>query len=399
MVKGPNLEIRNKKENQKDSHLSVGIKPIMTCVGSLEDFNLPPYSFKKTVEERASVNDIFDENNQQSNKKLHNVDFYNKDISPTGSLTYGFETYVISPIDSFNKFSEEILDCTSLVVCGIDKNTNKQISFLTHQPPDTLIQVYDKHNDEETEKNALSIRQAFNVDLNHRLKEMKDRCFSGTIDAVIVGGNYLYRHDNQNDVPLPDAKNTERIEYLSSIKTISKKVKDVLGFEPIVVNGPKIDSSEEPYTNMESDSVYYDNANRRLYAVRPKVNSDIDSFTASTMAEHMGTTLGGVHIDKKTIEAPKSDDFKKIQFAIEQENQRVKAVIELKEKVDAKLKFVVENPVTFEFCTDLAEFIGRPDEAEKIFKLIKAEGEVLPLLRVNHLGNMITRLKYPKPKD
>jgi hypothetical protein len=98
---------------------------------------------------------------------------------------------------------------------------------------------------------------------------MKERCKVGTLDAIIIGGRDY--SDSDSDL----AKKLSQ-EYVESIKFISTEVKKIFDFEPIVINGPKL-----PDTGEEGDDVYYDNANRRLYLLRPEVNKNVGSFPAS----------------------------------------------------------------------------------------------------------------------
>jgi len=135
-------------------------------------------------------------------------------------------------------FSESFKNCTGLIVAGIDKETGESVSFLSHEDPDYFLRY-------------ASATEKFADDLRERIQELKDRCEEGTIDAVIVGGNYF------SDRP------KYRENYLMSIAVVSKEVKSVLGFEPVVITGPKTTSGQ--------DDVFYDNSHRRLYIMRTKV--------------------------------------------------------------------------------------------------------------------------------
>lgn len=63
-------------------------------------------------------------------------------------------------------------------------------------------------------------------DLQQSLAEVKQQRKEGTIDAVVVGGEYVDRGVNKK-------------EYLGSIQLFSKEVKNVFGFEPVIITGPK----------------------------------------------------------------------------------------------------------------------------------------------------------------
>lgn len=227
------LHTSDKKET---SHLIEGVKPIMVCIGSYPDFD----DSGGTDEMGARL--------YRSSKGLHNVNYFSNvsDLNRNNFLNSGEKTYVISILDGFNKVSEGFCDCTGLVVVGLDKETGENISFLTHQDPTKFLE--DKKDD-------------FLSHLRQRLIEVKNKCKPGTIDAVIVGGNFV----------------GGRRVYLDSIELLSTEARSALGFKPVVINGPKKESGW--------DNVYFDNKNRRLYFFRPKVNSEIGSFTVSDLPE------------------------------------------------------------------------------------------------------------------
>lgn len=226
-----------------EGHLKKGVKPIMACIGSFDDYYGSGQNPKK---------EIFDE--QLDN--AHYVDYGGSAdyLKKKNFLSTGYETYVLSVVDNKNKFSDRFFDCTGLVVAGIDKETGKNISFLSHQDPVKFLR--NKKDD-------------FIKHLEQQLGEIKERCISGTIDAIIVGGNYL---NITNDMKLDSKK-----KYLDSVELLSIEIKKILGFEPNVINGPKKIGGK--------DDIYYDNENKRLYFMRKKVNKDIGSFTNSSIEE------------------------------------------------------------------------------------------------------------------
>ncbi len=236
-----NLPISKTRE-----HLNLnikGAKPIIACVGSFDDYR----KSKQAPREEIYRGKLFEE--------VHNVDYGDlpEDCENKSFLNAGEKTYFISTIDEGNKFSERLYDCTALIVAGIDKETGKNISFLTHQDPVKFL---------------LNKKDDFIKHLGQRLDEIKKRCVPGTIDAVIVGGAYFDGNDNKG---LSNKK-----KYLDSIELLSLETKQILGFDPSVINGPK-KVSLEGY----GDGVYYDNKNRGLYFVRREVNEDTGSFTQS----------------------------------------------------------------------------------------------------------------------
>lgn len=249
------MESSKLPEALKSKHLKAGIKPIMACVGSFDDDN---YDSK----ERVFLSESF-------NSELGSATNVNWKTTPQeqtriGLLNPGTGSYVISPIDHSKKYSFDFCNCTGLIVCGIDKKTGEEISFMSHQEPNQIL-VEDK--------------EKFNEHLALRLSEIARRCEPGTIDAVIVGGNYIGTKNfneklavYQPEVRAEEARESREV-YLSSIKLVSEKAREFLGFEPIIINGPK--------TILNSDNVYYDTKHRRIYFLREKVNQDTRDFSVS----------------------------------------------------------------------------------------------------------------------
>jgi hypothetical protein len=229
--------------SKPNEHLNLnikGVKPIVACVGSQYDY----YNSEQTS--------FIRKNFYKHSNNAHNIDYDGipDDLEKRNFLNGGWNTYVLSIVDNSNKFSEGFCDCTGIVIAGIDKETGKNISFLSHQDPKAFL--FNKKDD-------------FINHLKQRLIEIKDRCVAGTTDAVVVGGNYLNGTDRKGF--------HYKQKYLNSVKLLSLEIKNVLGFEPVIINGPK--------TIIGQDDLYYDNENRRLYFVRPEVNYKTGSFNNS----------------------------------------------------------------------------------------------------------------------
>lgn len=221
----------------KAEHLKEGVRPIIAAIGTPDDFAAGlfyPY--------RAINSD--------------NVNYYGsgKYFNNKGYKNAGPETYVISTIDTSNKHSERFANCTGLVVSGIDKETGENISLLSHQDPDYFLSQFRPENKDKLVE-----------DLTERICELKARSVDRTIDALIVGGNYLEDEDFKE-------------KYINSIKLLAKICKEILGFEPAVITGPKTGSGR--------DHIFYDNKNRRLYIIRPEVgNESTKSYLPSMIEE------------------------------------------------------------------------------------------------------------------
>lgn len=225
-------------------NLKEGVKPIIVSLGTVENFGEDPHSIK--------IDNFVKEN-------VHEVNWFK---NKNGSVAEKKKYYAISDLDNSSKFSEKFSSCTGLVVAGIDKETGENISFVTHQAPtDSLIKGKDDFID----------------DLAYMLAEVKKRCKQGTIDALIVCGK------------IGDGKFGDVFmqRYIDSIRLLGREVKETLGFEPVVVNGPKKDgASEIAQANVPAvDYFVYDTPNRRGYMIRPKVNSNISAFLPSDIDE------------------------------------------------------------------------------------------------------------------
>ncbi len=232
------LVLRKKMDAEKyihslnSEHLNKGVKPIIACLDILGKNHDNVYDFQKKFFADSRVAGIED------------VDYYLNDRQRAESnfLSSGEGTYVISTIGTENKFSRKFANCTAVIVAGRDKETGKDISFLSHQDPYYFLK-YGKVK--------------FTIDFVWCLREMNQRCSHGTIDAIIAGGNYF-----------EDGYDTEinkryRDDYKKSIAFLSGEIQEALGFEPVVITGPK--------TLDDIEHLYYCNNERRLYLLRPSV--------------------------------------------------------------------------------------------------------------------------------
>jgi hypothetical protein len=161
------------------------------------------------------------------------------------------ENYVISPIDTSNKFSSKYFSCTGIVLVAKDKETGENISFMSHQDPKYFL-------NHKSGEDVLFLK-----DLNKALSEIKERGLEGTFEGVIYGGKYSFLPPEQ---ALKAPINLYVDTYLEAIELLSKQITDQLGFEPKVAIGPK--------TQPSHDTVFYDNKNRILHIARSKITDD-----------------------------------------------------------------------------------------------------------------------------
>lgn len=255
------LEIKIKPEKPKLlKHLNEGVKPIYaSLMSAFEDPDvIDPETGKPIQYSPENISDFI-----EAFKKRENVQevswFAEKEkLDREGFLHGGVESYVISPINDSDKFSEGYNACTGLVVSGIDKKTGKNISFISHQATGVLVQIS-------------MIKEKFQRDLDQRLREIKEMCVEGTVDAVLVGGDYFYKYSLEGP-PLSS------IRYERTTEILMKPFMRNFDFEPTIINGPKVltedpaEKRQDQKKEHEDDDIYFDNEERRLYFIRTKIN-------------------------------------------------------------------------------------------------------------------------------
>ncbi len=210
-------ETPRQNENElsfKIDHLAEGIRPIIACIGSIEQYGGEMAEIETIIHTGEKV-DFYENPGNLEKRKFKNG---------------GDQTYVISTIDEKPKYTNELLDCTSLVAVGRKADSEVQISFLTHQNPNAFFG---------------KTKELFIKHLKEQLQLLKEKCLDKSIDVAIVGGKLT-----EDDV----------FEYQRSLEVLGSVVEAVLGFDPTVVSGPKF---------RMQDNVFLDTANRRLYVERP----------------------------------------------------------------------------------------------------------------------------------
>lgn len=256
---------KDKSNTLKGEHLNEGIKPIIGGIYDRSKLDEESIKFFKEFEKNAD---------------FVNFKYDSEDISRNKMFNSGKLTYVISQCNNKDKYSHEYLNCTGVVVVGIDKKTGKNISLLSHQNPEAFL------------KNE-TIKANFIKDLNEDLDTLISNCIPGTIDAVILGGNEEEISDPAFDenfrFGIDDVEVLMREKYdtyKDSIKRLSFLLSKKLNFTPTVISGP----NDNFKTKDHSLSIYFDNQNRRLYQVRPTQSSENnESFEATQVENQIGT--------------------------------------------------------------------------------------------------------------
>ncbi len=114
---GSFINLKKEVPPNKPSHLKEGVMPIVACLGE-------PEQFKQT--DLQLYKQIFNAWNGNS----HNIDFYGGSIYYNKKAKHhGENTYIISPVDNLDKFSNSYYDCTGIIVTGQDKKTVKIFLF------------------------------------------------------------------------------------------------------------------------------------------------------------------------------------------------------------------------------------------------------------------------------
>lgn len=236
-------------------HLKEDVQPITACIGTRKDLGVWETKRKKTkkggLEEQNRALNITDVDYYADDEKLSAQGF---DVLTTSRDNV--KVYVISPVDNTPKTSREYINCTGIIVVGQEVGTNENISFVSHQNPNEFFKSKD---------NFYALIKA----LGKRISELKERSEEGTIDVVIVGGNY-FSHDGLS-----------RTDYVKSIELLSFIVQQNLGFQPLVMTGPKtVDSANE------GDHIFFDTKHRRLYIERSSVGDETsEPFVASKVKQ------------------------------------------------------------------------------------------------------------------
>lgn len=241
------IKLQQQEESGKKEYLNPGVPPIISCLDIAEGSSSP-----------------------QLSGGIEQIDLYAdpEKVRLDGFLKEGKMAYIISPIDNCSKFSIEYKNCTGIVAVGIDKETNENISFMSHQNPSYFL---------------LDDKEKFVRDLNQRLFEMKERCEVGTVDIRIFGGQFLKVKEFDENHKIQDLF---KGEYIASIKLLCNQVENQFGFSPDIVTGPKFDKGQ--------DLVAFDNEKRRLYLTRGIKDSRFtNNFNAKEIDEHSNSWKPG----------------------------------------------------------------------------------------------------------
>jgi hypothetical protein len=179
-----------------------------------------------------------------------NIDYYSLRYSRIANNILGATAaYMISPVDKRDKYSNSYFSCTGIICIGKSKDTEDNISLMTHQNPSRIL------------TDTGQPQGLFQERLEERISEFKNQVIEGSIDVVILGGNYFTKKltDNFQD---PDVINKE--QYINQILYLGKLLKGEFGFEPIVAVGPNFNKE-----GLEGETeIFLDTEKRRIYFIR-----------------------------------------------------------------------------------------------------------------------------------
>ncbi len=241
----------------KDGHLSPGHRPIVAGLYNRDNLDKDTQYFLDHFKEDAD---------------FVNFSYRSKDLEKNKMHSAGDTTYVMSQDNEKNKYSLAYFDCTGVIMVGIDKETGKNVSFLSHQNPGSFLK------DKE-------VMDSFKSDLYKNIDSLIERCVPGSIDVVLFGGNkdtQIQYHGEDFRMGIDDIEAFMKKpfdDYTKSIKYLNYILKQKIGFSPVVMSGP----NDNFDTDNHSLSIYFDNENRRLYLIKPKQgeNHKNEAFEAS----------------------------------------------------------------------------------------------------------------------
>ncbi len=212
---------------------------------------------KFNIGKNEKINTLKSEHLRNGNNPIIGVIHDKRDLDPeTKEMVEDYKKNAdgvssFSECNDHNKWSKEpFLYCTGMIVSGVEKDTGENISVMIHQNPGKLAHLHMK------EKELFERKDNFIKKVSENIKNIKEKCESKTIDCVIFGGN------NGGEV------------YKESIGTLSKVCSDELGFEPVVLTGPKMSREIINREKLNETDTYFDNKNRRLYIIRTAQTSE-----------------------------------------------------------------------------------------------------------------------------
>lgn len=166
-------------------------------------------------------------------KDANYIDYYrnNEKVAKENLKFSNHNSFVISNIDSSNKYSKDYLNCTWIIAIWESEETWENISFLTHQ---NTIWYMEKIKWLDT---------LFKQKLEESLLELKSKSKNGTIDIVIMWWNDI------NDF----ADYTKTIKFLDNIISESTWISAEVVWWPSIVKNLKTKNNTKDIVLNTSD--------------------------------------------------------------------------------------------------------------------------------------------------
>lgn len=156
-------------DTKKSEHLNDGVQPIIVSIMDKESARLSSDELEKIIAEGEYVDYYGDPHTLRENNMLN----------------AGYQTYTVSDINEKDKYSKGYFNCTGIVAIGISKETNREISLLSHQDPWEFLGTSEADFDE---------------DISMVLKKIKHSCVDGTIDIVAFGGHNTRPKEHKDSI-------------------------------------------------------------------------------------------------------------------------------------------------------------------------------------------------------
>ena len=197
------------------------------------------------------------------------VDWHGGDLEALerqGFKHTGPDSYLICPLTEANIFSDKYINCTGVLALGTDKVTGNEIAFLSHQDP----KVFKSDNEIMKEKFAIDLKESF-AEIRRRSKE-------GTLDILVLGGNY----DRTNPVSVISR------DYIDSIQSLGNLIQEELGVNPTVLTGPNIHIGSGTDVTVETQT-------HKVFIERSEQPPEVDApYKADVVKEEENIWLGSL---------------------------------------------------------------------------------------------------------
>lgn len=231
---------------ERPGHINEPHRPIFTTVEDLERIS------------DSNVAKIYNYLKKTSPKELARVHYgihTNEQLRQAGMIQgyYGNgRFFVVSDVDSRNKFSEDYKTCHGLVLSG-ETTDGERISSMFHINPKIM----------QTTESFDSLLTA----LKYILTEIKLNCVDGSIDTVTYGGLAAFKSEAPRAL---DSSTSAAADYKTMYDSLNNLVDDVLGFRLRIAEPPQVAAAADG-TGYKTIA-FFDNKTNHLHLIR--YNSD-----------------------------------------------------------------------------------------------------------------------------